>query len=161
MAMTERLKRLLDERCVPYLLLPHREAFTAQEVAAASDFPGRQVAKVVVVRERRGASIMVVLPAACRLSLPALERATGMSGLTLATESQFEALFPDCETGAMPPFGNLYGLPVYVDACFPRNHALVFQAGNHHEVVEIPYHDYEQLVRPTVGAFCLKAAAAA
>lgn len=161
MAINDRLKRFLDSQGIRYQVVPHREVFTAQEVAATSDVPGRQVAKVVVVRGGDGAPMLVVLPAPCRVSLPALERASGRRGLALATEGEFGGLFPDCETGAMPPFGNLWGLPVYADACFPRDRAFVFQGGNHREVVEMSYPDYDRLVQPVTGAFCVRAAAAA
>ena len=161
MAIIDRLKRLLDAERVPYLVWPHREVFTAPEVAATSEFPAREVAKVLVVRDGDGASLMVVLPALCRLSLVALERASGRRDLALATESQFKGLFSDCEVGAMPPFGNLYGLPVYVDTCFARDRALVFPAGNHREVVEMPFQEFERLVKPEKGALCSTVALAA
>jgi Ala-tRNA(Pro) deacylase len=157
MGLNERLGRFLDEEKVDYQLLPHREAFTAQEVAQVSHVPGRELAKALVVREDVGHHLMLVLPAACRVDLTALKTAAGARKLSLASEAEFKHLFPDCETGAMPPFGNLYGLPVYIDACFPRAEPFFFQAGNHHEVVRMAYQDYERLVRPVVGEFCLHA----
>ncbi len=157
MALSERLGRCLDEEKVDYQLLPHREAFTAQDVAQASHVPGRELAKALVVREGIGHYLMLVLPAPCRVDLAALKTATGKRKLSLASEAEFRSLFPDCETGSMPPFGNLYGLPVYVDACFPRAEALFFQAGNHHEIVRMAYQEYERLTRPIVGEFCLHA----
>jgi len=115
MAINERLKGLLDQQKVEYETLPHREVFTAQEVAATSHVPGRQLAKVVVVREDGGGYLMVVLPAACRVDLPALKTVTGKRKLS----------------------------------------DIFFQAGNHREVVRLAYADYERLVGPTVGEFCL------
>jgi Ala-tRNA(Pro) deacylase len=115
---------------------------------------GYQVAKVVTVREEGGGDLMAVLPAACRLDLPAFRQATGRRRLSLLREEEMKPLFPDCEVGAMPPFGHLYGLPVYVDACFPRAKDIVFQAGNHHEVVRMPYPEYERLARPVVVEIC-------
>lgn len=157
MAPNDRLRRFLDEQHADYQVLPHREAFTAQEVAGASHVPGREVAKVLVVRESGGGYLMLVLPAPCRVDLAALGTATGKRKLALASEVEFERLFPDCETGAMPPFGNLYGLPVYIDACFAGAEEIVFQAGNHHEVVRMRYPEYARLVKPIAGEFCLHA----
>ncbi|HEY8369444.1 MAG TPA: YbaK/EbsC family protein [Thermodesulfobacteriota bacterium] len=157
MAVTERLRRVLDEQHVDYQLLPHREAFTAQEVAQASRVPGRELAKTLVVREDGARYFMVVLPAPCRVDLAALGQARGTRKLQLASEGELAELFPDCEIGAMPPFGNLYDLPVYVDACLPRSADVVFQAGNHHEVVRMRYPDFERLVQPIAGEYCLHA----
>jgi Ala-tRNA(Pro) deacylase len=98
---------------------------------------------------------MVVLPASCRLDLTALRHAAARHKLSLVHEDDLARLFPDCETGAMPPFGGLYGLPVYIDACFRPDRDIYFQAGNHHELVRMPYATYEALVRPVAGEFCL------
>lgn len=155
MAVNDRLKRFLDEQKIEYQTLPHQEVFTAQEVAATSHVSGRQLAKVLVARETGGDYLMVVLPAACRVDLGALRTVAGRRRLSLAAEDEFGRLFPDCELGAMPPFGNLYGLPVYIDACFPPAQDFFFQAGNHHEVVRMRYQEYERLVKPVVGEFCL------
>ncbi len=157
MALIERLKGFLDEQGVDYAVLPHREAFTAQEVAAATHVPGRELAKVLVLRADPGRYLMTVLPAPCKVDLAAVKAASGARKLSLAPEAEMQALFPDCETGAMPPFGNLYGLPVYIDNCFSGAEPLFFQAGNHHEVVRMAYRDYERLVRPVAGEFCLHA----
>lgn len=157
MALNEQLKRFLDQQKIAYQTLPHREVFTAQEVAATAHVSGRQLAKVVVVRENGRGYLMVVLPAACRVDLTALKNVTGMRKLSLAPEEEFVRLFPDCDAGAMPPFGSLYDMPVYMDACFPRAKDIFFQGGNHREVVQLSYQDYERLVRPTVGEFCLHA----
>ncbi len=155
MAVIERLKRFLEAERVAYETLSHSEAFTAREVAVLTHVAERQLAKVVAVREEGGGHLMVVLPAACRLDLTALRHAAGRRRLALVPERAIGALFPDCETGAMPPFGNLYGLPVFVDACFQPGSDIVFAAGNHHEVVRVPYADYVRLVKPVVGEFCL------
>ena len=155
MALSDRLQRFLNEQRIEHQILPHRETFTAQEVAATSHVPGRQLAKVLIVREEDGSHLMVVLPAPCRVDLTALKDATGKRKLSLAAESELARLFPDCQIGAMPPFGNLYDLPVYIDACFPRAQDFFFQAGNHHEVVRVGYREYEQAVKPVAGEFCL------
>jgi Ala-tRNA(Pro) deacylase len=152
--LVERAKRLLETGGVMYETLPHREAFTAQGVAAAVHVSGWLLAKVVVVRAPGEGPVMVVLPASCRLDLGALARVLGKPSVRLVPENEVEQLFPECEAGAMPPFGQLYGLPVWVDACFPKAGEFAFQAGNHHEVVRVRYADYERLARPLVAEFC-------
>lgn len=154
MAMVERVKQFLDQKGVHYEVLPHREVFTSQEIAAASHVPGRHLAKVLVVRMGKEQYAMAVLPASCRLDMDSLKAVAGRKDLTLAWEEEFRPLFPDCEVGTMPPFGNLYGLPMYIDACFAKDAEFVFQAGNHHEVVRVPYKAFEQLVNPIPGEFC-------
>lgn len=153
-ALANRTTGFLEEQKVPYELLTHRSAYTAQDVAASLHVSGWNVAKVVVVHESGAPAFMVVLPAACRLDLAALGQALGKRHLALADEGEMRALFPDCELGAMSPFGNLYGLPVFVDACVPRAKEFLFQAGNHHEVVRMSYADFERLVRPVVADVC-------
>jgi Ala-tRNA(Pro) deacylase len=98
---------------------------------------------------------MVVLPACCRVDTTALARALGEREVAFVSEVDLASLFPDCETGAMPPFGELYGLPVWVDACFGKEGPFAFQAGNHHELVRIRYEEFERLVQPKVAEFCL------
>jgi Ala-tRNA(Pro) deacylase len=155
MAVNDRLKGYLDQERASYETLPHREVFTAHELAAESHMAECQVAKVLAIREEGNGYLMVVLPAACRLDLNALKGAAGRHRLSLVQEDEMGRLFPDCEIGAMPPFGHLYGMPVYVDDCFPRAQAIVFQAGNHHEVVRMPYAEYARLVKPVLGEFCM------
>ncbi len=155
MTMNARLQAFLDAEQASYATRTHAPAFTAQEVAALSHVPGRDLAKVVVARGEEGQYLMAVLPASCRLDLAALARAAGTRRLSLAREQEVLKLFPDCEAGAMPPFGRLYGLPAYVDACFPRQETLFFQAGNHCEVVGMPYAEFERLAAPVMGEFCL------
>lgn len=155
--ISPRLQTLLDSAHASYTTRRHAPAFTAPEVAAESHVPGRDLAKVVVARSPKGTHVMAVLPASCRLDLDALARLAGIDTLVLAREEELRGLFPDCEFGAMPPFGKLYGLPVYVDACFPRHEMLFFQPGNHHEVVGMSYPEFERLAEPIVGEFCLHA----
>jgi Ala-tRNA(Pro) deacylase len=152
--LVERVLRLLETAGVAFETLPHREAFTAQGVAAAAHVSGWKLAKVLVVRSPGDEPVMVVLPASCRLDPAALAQVLGKPGVSLLPESELAALFPDCEAGAMPPFGQPYGLPVWVDACFPKSSELAFQAGNHHEVVRMRYADYERVARPVVAEFC-------
>lgn len=155
MTMNARLQAFLDAEQASYATRSHAPAFTAQEVAAFSHVPGRDLAKVVVARGEEGRYVMAVLPASCRLDLAALARKAGVRRLTLAREQEVQEIFPDCEVGAMPPFGRLYGLAVYVDACFPRGETLFFQAGNHREVVGMPFVEFERLAAPILGEFCL------
>ncbi len=151
MACVERVKRLLEQNQVSYEVIPHREAFTSQEVAETSHVPGRRLAKVVVLREAKGAYLMAVLPAREHIDLPHLQRESGRPGVAMAAEDEIQRLFPDCEVGAMPPFGNLYQLPMYLDACFRGEEDFYFQAGNHHEVVKLKFKDFERLVQPLAG----------
>ena len=153
--LVERAKRLLETGGVPYEILPHREAYTAQGIAAAVHVSGWLVAKVVLVRAPGEGPVMVVVPASCRIDLAAVARVLGKPSVALVPESEMTSLFPDCETGAEPPFGSLYGMPVWVDACFPEAGDFAFQAGNHHEIVRVRYSDWAKLARPTVAELCL------
>ena len=155
--ITARVQHFLEEAGIQYEARPHREAFTAQEVARSSHVSGLRLAKVLVAKVQDGGFLMVVLPAGCRIDLAALGDAAGGRELSLAAEAELSMLFPDCDLGTMPPFGALYGLPVYVDACFPRLGEFFFQAGDHREIVRIRYEDFERLARPIVGEFCCHA----
>lgn len=161
MAVNSRLQSLLIRERVEYEVIPHREVYTAQEVAQATHVRGRQLAKVVLVRADHGRYLMAVLPASEHADLDLLAHIAGHKHLTLATEGEIRKVFPDCEPGAMPPFGSLYGLPVYLDACLAREEDITFQAGNHHEVVRIPFAVYERLAGPFARVACLHRAGAA
>ena len=154
MAVNDRLKGYLDQERASYETVPHHEAFTAHDVAAESHVPERQLAKVLALEEEGNGHLMVVLPAECRLDLGALRHAAGRRRLSLVREEEMRRLFPDCELGAMPPFGQLYRMPVYVDACLSKAQAIAFQAGNHHEVVRMVYAEYARLAKPLLGEFC-------
>jgi Ala-tRNA(Pro) deacylase len=154
MPMNARVQSFLEGSHVPYEVLAHPLAFTAQGVAHASHVSGWQMAKVVVVRPASGPSFMAVLPASCRLDMKHLEQVSGSKGLTLVPEAEMHDVFPDCETGAMPPFGNLYGLPVFVDEHLAHEKEVVFQAGNHREAVRVSWTDFERAVHPTLADFC-------
>jgi Ala-tRNA(Pro) deacylase len=155
MSIAKRLKMYLEEVGVPYTHGTHRLAYTAQETAAAQHVAGRHVAKTVVLRAD-GRFIMVVLPAVMRLDLKALLAELPFRKIEMAGEDEFASLFPDSEVGAMPPFGNLYGLPVYVDLSLSADEEIVFNAGNHVETVRMKYSDFVELVRPkTIAAAVL------
>jgi Ala-tRNA(Pro) deacylase len=154
MPMNARVQGFLEGSQIPYEVLAHSLAFTAQGVAHASHVSGWQMAKVVVVRPFSGPPLMAVLPASCRLDLKHFEEISGFRDLTLVPEMEMHDVFPDCETGAMPPFGNLYGMPVFVDTHLAREREMVFQAGNHRESVRLRWTDFERAVHPTVADFC-------
>ena len=149
MPILTKLREYLDKQKVPYEVLSHRQAFTAQEVAQAQHVPGRELAKVVMVRSG-GAFVMLVVPAPYRVDLERAKSAVGKTELVLATEDEFTGLFPQCEAGAMPPFGNLYDLPVYVDRTLTRDEEIVFNAGTHTQTVKMKYDDFARLVQPKV-----------
>jgi Ala-tRNA(Pro) deacylase len=156
MAVVECLRRYLAENGVAYEVAAHPERYTAQEVAAASHVSGKAVAKVVMVKTRGGFA-MAVLPAACRVAVQRLRDLLGDPAASLASESEFSNLFPDCEAGAMPPFGNLYGIPVFADDELADRERITFEAGNHHEVVSMRYADFARLVQPRQAEICAHA----
>lgn len=157
MAVNPRLRQWLADRGAAYEIIPHAEAFTAREVAMKSHVPGRSMAKVVVVRDRAGADAMLVLPAAHHMDPDRFVYATGRHGVHLESEAELRELFPDCEVGAMPPFGALYGMPMYVDPCLAGEDTIAFQAGNHHEIVQMKWEEYERVARPFSMRTCLHA----
>jgi Ala-tRNA(Pro) deacylase len=149
MVIARKLKALLDEAKVAYHVLKHHEKYTSQEIAEALHVPGRMLAKVVMFKAG-GKLRMAVLPGDLLLDLKALARAAGAPKAALATEEEFKGLFPDCEVGAMPPFGNLYDIPVVVDRRLAADEEIVFEAGSHHEAIKLAYADFARLVAPLV-----------
>jgi Ala-tRNA(Pro) deacylase len=152
MPILTKLREFLDANGVAYEVLSHPRAITAQEVAAAQHVPGQEMAKVVMVRAGQD-YLMAVVPAPYVVDLKSLAQTMGTEGLRLATETEFTGLFPQCEPGAMPPFGNLYGLRVWVDQALTADEEIVFNAGTHEQVARMHYADFARLVRPTVGSF--------
>jgi Ala-tRNA(Pro) deacylase len=144
-----KLKEFLDRNEVPYETIPHPPAYTTQDVAAAARIPAREVAKTVIVRID-GNMAMVVLEAPDRVDLERLREVTGAKSIELAGEDEFRDLFPNCEPGAMPPFGNLWGMPVFVDQRLREEEVIAFNAGTHDELVRLPYGAFERLVQPVV-----------
>lgn len=157
MAPANRIVKVLDDFAVPYRRIPHRDAYTADEVARESHVAREATAKVVIVLDREARPLMAVLPASARLDLGTLEVATRRTGLRLATEHEMDALFPDCEPGAMPPFGGPYDMPTFVDACLRKSPDVYFQAGNHHETFVVPYPEYERLSGGITADICIHA----
>jgi Ala-tRNA(Pro) deacylase len=147
-----KLKEFLDSHEVKYVSIRHSPAFAAAEVAASAHVAGRDFAKTIVVRIAEDYAL-VVLPAVRRLVLSDLRELLETPLVRLATEEEMRELFPDCELGAMPPFGNLYGLPVYVSGNLAEETEIAFNAGTHTEVIKMAYADFEQLVKPTVIEF--------
>jgi Ala-tRNA(Pro) deacylase len=154
MPILKKLREHLDGNGVRYEILTHRPAYSAQEVAAAQHVPGREVAKVVVARSG-GGYVMAVLPATRRVDVTKLGAALGDPYVRLATEDEFARLFPQCEPGAMPPFGNLFGLPVFIDQSLMADERIVFQAGTHTDTVRLRYADFARLVQPTIADLAL------
>ncbi len=149
MAIAKKLRSFLDENDVHYIVLSHEQRYTAPEVAQALHVPGHMLAKVVVVRAD-GQEIVVAIDANSQVDLVALRHTVGAHSVTLATEEEIRRRFPDCEVGAMPPFGNLYGVPVIVDSRLATDEQIVFEAGNHHEAILLDYADFYRLVHPLV-----------
>lgn len=143
-----RLKEFLDKEHVKYVTIDHSPAYTAQEVAANAHIPGRELAKTVIVKVD-GELTMVVLPASEHVRLEHLRQTLGAKKAELADEDEFREAFPDCETGAMPPFGNLYGMKVFVSQALREDEEIAFNAGSHSELIRLPYAEYERLVEPT------------
>jgi Ala-tRNA(Pro) deacylase len=146
------LKEFLDQEKVKYLNITHSPAYTAQEVAASAHITGREFAKTVVV-ELDGRMALAVLPANKKVVLQDLREVTGSNEVKFASEEEFGEKFPGCETGAMPPFGNLYGMKVYVAEALTEDDEIAFNAGSHTEVIRMNYRDFERLVHPTVMSF--------
>jgi|SRR5208337_954164 len=148
----KKLKEFLDAHQVKYVTIRHSEAYTAQEIAALAHIRGKELAKTVMVKVD-GKMAMAVLPASNKVDMNLLNAAAAAESIGLATESEFKKLFPDCETGAMPPFGNLYGMSVFADASLTKDDQIAFSAGSHDELIRMAYKDFERLVQPVIAEF--------
>lgn len=149
MSIAKRVKDYLEDQQVPYSHCTHRLAYTAQEVAAAQHVPGKEVAKTIVLKTGSKFA-MLVLPAVMKIDMRTLRDELPFAHIELATEKEFAELFPDSELGAMPPFGNLYGLPVYVDKSLADDFEIVFNAGTHVDTIRMKYSDFARLTAPVV-----------
>lgn len=145
----DRLKSFLDSNAVKYVLVKHSPAYTAQELAALAHVPGNEWAKTVMVK-LDGKVAMAVVPATGRVVFDLLKSASGATAAELASEQEFKDLCPGCELGAMPPFGNLFGMDVYVDAQLAEDAEIAFNAGSHTEMLQLPFADFQRLVKPKV-----------
>ena len=147
-----KLKEFLDKENIKYISIVHSPAYTAQEVAASAHITGRELAKTVIV-QLDNEMAMAVLPANRKIVLQDLREVTGSDQVKFASEEQFRQKFPDCETGAMPPFGNLYGMDVYMAESLTANKEIAFNAGSHTEVIKLALADFERLVQPKAMSF--------
>ncbi len=152
MTCRKRLEKLFREERVKFSVSKHTEAYSAQRVASLLHIPGRQLAKVVMIKAD-GALVMLVLPAPYRLNFAKVKKALKARNVRLAREEEFTDIFPDCEVGAMPPFGNLYNVDLYVDRSLTTQSGIAFPAGSHREIMQISYADFERIAQPAVADF--------
>jgi len=143
------LKDFLDSNNVKYVAISHSVAYTAQGIAALTHISGKELAKTVIVK-LDGKLAMAVVPASTHVDLARLKSATGATTVEIASEDEFRDKFPNCETGAMPPFGNLYGMEVFADQSLTHDEEIAFNAGSHRELVRLAWVDFVELVKPRV-----------
>jgi len=151
----KKLKEFLEAQNVKYTSIYHSLTYTAQEIAASVHIKGKELAKTVVVK-LDGKMAMAVLPASHHVDFDRLKIASGAQDVVLATEKEFKDLFPGCEIGAMPPFGNLYGMDVFVSRALTKDEEIAFNAGSHYELIRLTYKDFERLVNPKIADFSVK-----
>ena len=144
---SKKLKEYLDSNKIKYISIQHSSAYTAQEIAANAHIPGKELAKTVIIKIN-GKMAMAVLPASYKVRFDDLKDALGVNEVRLAYEQEFVDKFPDCEVGAMPPFGNIYGLDVYVAESLAEDEEIAFNACNHTELIKMRFDDFERLVNP-------------
>jgi Ala-tRNA(Pro) deacylase len=148
----KKLKDFLDNKNIKYVTITHSPTYTAQEIAASAHIPGKDLAKTVMIKID-GTMAMAVLPASCKVDFDLLKKAAGASTVGLASEQEFKNLFPECEIGAMPPFGNLYGMEVFVADALAEDEEIAFNAGSHTELIRLAYKDFARVVQPKVATF--------
>jgi Ala-tRNA(Pro) deacylase len=151
-----KLKGFLDENGVKYVTIQHSAAYTAQEIAAHTHIPGKELAKTVMVKVD-GKLAMAVVPASHRVDFDRLRDVAGAQDVELAGEAEFKDFFPACDVGAMPPFGNLYDMEVYVSDTLSEDVEIAFSAGSHSELIRLAYADYERLAQPKIAGFSKRA----
>lgn len=155
MPVLKRLQSYLDTHKIPYEVVSHPKAYTAHDVAQTLDVPGKLVAKIVMVKAD-AYFVMSVLPSTWRVNLKQLGDVLEAREVRLATEAEIANLFPDCQVGTMPPFGNLYGVEVYVDQLLAEDESIIFEAGTYVGAIKLRYKDFAALVRPKIAAFHYK-----
>jgi len=160
MPIPQRIRDYLDSQNVPYETLHHSQAFTAQEVAHSMHVSGKKCVKAVMA-EGDNKTYLLVMPASHRLNFQELRAALKVSRLEMLVESELVELFPDCDWGAVPPFGNLYGIDVWVDKTVASTETILFCAGTHEDCIRMRYSDFAKLTRPFVGHFSEPATAQA
>ncbi|MBL1213528.1 MAG: YbaK/EbsC family protein [Ignavibacteriae bacterium] len=151
----KKLKDFLDSNDVKYVSVSHSKAYTAQEIAASAHIPGKELAKTVMIKID-GHLAMAVLPASYKVDFALLQKTLGADRVRLAYEQEFKDRCSDCEVGAMPPFGNLYNLDVYVAQSLTEDEEIAFNAGTHTELIKMKYEDYERIVSPKILMFSTK-----
>jgi Ala-tRNA(Pro) deacylase len=148
----KKLKEYLDSMNVKYATINHALAYSTQQTAASAHIRGKELAKTVMIKID-GKMAMVVLPASFKVDLDLVKKTAGARTVDLATETEFKNLFPECDVGAMPPFGNLYGMDVYAEQKLAEDQDIAFNAGSHLELMKLAYKDFERLVKPKMGTF--------
>jgi Ala-tRNA(Pro) deacylase len=151
----KRLTDFLDQHGVRYVVVQHSQAFTARELATLSHIPARDVAKTLILKVD-DKPLMVVLPGSEMVEMTQVRSTLGAASVRLAAETELNTLFPECEIGAMPPFGNLFGLDVLVAESLTRDTEIAFNAGTHHDLIKMPYADFARIVSPRVAAFSVE-----
>jgi Ala-tRNA(Pro) deacylase len=152
---SDKIKAFLKENKVKYKVIEHDEVYTAQEIAATTHIPGKQLAKTVMVKID-GEMAMAVLPASYRVDFKGLKKVLGAKKVELASEVEFKDMFPDCEAGAMPPFGSLYDMEVIVAESLADEMVIAFCGGTHTELIQISFQDFERLAKPKALSFSIK-----
>jgi Ala-tRNA(Pro) deacylase len=152
MPILEKLRQLLEREKIPYSVHSHPEAYTALEIAALEHVKGRMLAKVVIAKTGADTRVMLVLPADRRVDFGKVAAVLGTQDVRLAQEAEFRDAFPACEVGAMPPFGNLFGLPVLVDELLAENDDIVFNAGTHTLTAKVRFADFARVVHPRMAS---------
>jgi Ala-tRNA(Pro) deacylase len=147
--IVKKLKEFLDKHGIEYISLTHSKAFTAQKVAASAHIPGKELAKTVILKID-GKMAMAILPASYRVDFNQLKGALGAKKVELAQEKEFKDIFPNCEVGAMPPFGNLWDMGIFVAESLSENEEIAFNAGSHTELVKMKFSDYKRLTNPVI-----------
>ncbi len=155
-----KLKDFLDKQKVKYVSITHSTAYSAQEIAASAHISGRELAKTVMVKID-GKMAMAVLPASFKVDFDLLKKAAAARKVELAGEQEFKDLFPECDVGAMPPFGNLYNMEVFAEESLTEDQEIAFNAGSHSELIRLAYRDFEKLVKPKMGRFSARLSAVA
>ncbi|MCK4312591.1 MAG: YbaK/EbsC family protein [Candidatus Cloacimonetes bacterium] len=148
----KKLKDFLNSHKVKYVTIKHSTAYTTQEIAASAHIPGKEMAKTVIIKVD-GKMAMAVLPASNKINFALLKKTIGAKDIQLASEQEFEYTFPQCDVGAMPPFGNLYDMEVYVAESLSKEEEIAFNAGSHSELMKVAYKDFERLVNPKIVKF--------
>jgi len=151
----KKLKEFLDSHNVEYITINHSKAYTAQKIAGSAHIPGKELAKSVIVK-MDGKMAMAVLPASYQVNFNQLKIASGANKVEISSEHEFRDVFPDCELGAMPPFGNLYGMEVYVAKSLAEDEEIAFNACSHTELIKMKYKDFDNLARPKILKFSVK-----